>query len=157
MTKKLLTRALMLAAICAACSVASFAQAPVEARVRRVALDKINDQPVAASVVALQQASALNLTAQQRTHLQAISSEATSLHAERARLWSEYNTIIARPNYDDDMATSQGAPRMLRIVEINNRLSAIAATENSQVTGILNATQRSALTNMVASVRAQGR
>jgi len=157
MTKQIVTRALVLAGIALASTVASLAQTPVEARVRRVALDKIDQQPVAASVVAVQQSARLNLTTDQKSKLAALSTEAANLHSERARLWSEYNTIIARPNYNDDIAASQGAPRMLRIVAINNRLQAIAANQDSQVARILNATQRSQLTQMVTSVQAQGR
>lgn len=157
MTKKIVTRALVIAGLGIASTAASFAQAPVEARTRRVAADRINQQPVAASVVAMQQAGALQLTADQRARLQTMSSEAASLHAERAKLWTEYNQIIARPNYDDDMAASQGAPRMLRIVEINNRLAAIAARQESQVADVLSASQRTQLSRMISGVRAQGR
>lgn len=157
MTKKIVIRALVIAGLAFASTAASFAQAPVEARTRRVAVDKINQQPVAASVVAVQQAGALQLSAEQRGRLQSMNSEAATLHAERAKLWEEYNQIISRPNYNDDVAASQGAPRMLRIVEINNRLAAIASNQESQVAGILNATQRRQLSSMIGSVKAGGR
>jgi Spy/CpxP family protein refolding chaperone len=157
MNNNLVARAAAIVAIGIACTVSSFAQAPVEARQRRVAVDKINQQPVAASAIALQQGAALNLTEAQRTKIQAFGTEAVNLHAERARLWNEYNAIISSPTYNDDVAASQGAPRMLRIVAINNRLKEIAASQNGQVAAILTPSQQTALNRLVANVQAQGR
>jgi len=157
MTNKIVTRALVIAGLAIASTAASFAQAPVEARVRRVAVDKVNQQPTAASTVALQRGGSLNLTADQRSRLQTMNSEAAALHSERAKLWAEYNEIIARPNFNDDMAASQGAPRMLRIVEINNRLASIAARQDTEVAAVLNATQRAQLSRMISSYKAEGR
>lgn len=153
MTKKIVTRTLMIAGLVVASATASFAQAPAVAKVRRVAADKENLQPVAASVVALEQSGTLNLSADQRTKLEAMSSEAVSLQTERARLWNEYREIVSRPNFSDDIAAAEAAPRMLRIVEINAKLAPVAAKQESQVATILSGSQRSQLAKAMTSVR----
>jgi hypothetical protein len=156
MTKKFVTRALVITGLAFASASISFAQSPTVAVARRVAVDKINQQPVAASVVAIEQGKSLALTAQQRTALTALGSEATALQAERTRLWSEYNAVIARPDFNDDISTAEAAPRMFRIVEINSKLSAMAPSQESQVASILNVSQRGQLARMLSmGARAQ--
>jgi hypothetical protein len=131
----------------------TFAQAT--ASPRRVAVDKINQQPVAASSVALESktSSSLNLTSAQRTQIANLDRQVGTLQAERTKLWSEYRAIIARPNFDDNMAAAEAAPRMLRIVEINNQLAPLAAKQESQLSTILNSSQRTQLARMVATVK----
>jgi|GEM_PF-2342380 len=120
----------------------------------RIAPGQEKDQPVVASVVALEQAGTLKLSADQRTRLTAISSEAAQLTAERTRLWKEYRAIKARPNFNDDMAANESAPRMHRIVAINARLKEIASAQNAQATALLTADQRAQLNQSVAALRA---
>jgi Spy/CpxP family protein refolding chaperone len=151
MTKNFATRALLIAGLLIAGSMATYAQS-VTATTRRVAVGAEHLQPVATSAVALN-APGLNLTADQRTQLTAIAIEASSLQSERARLWAEYNALIARPDFSDEMAADEAAPRMLRIVAINNQLATAAARQESQVNSILTSAQRIAASKAVAQFR----
>jgi hypothetical protein len=152
MTKNFATRALMIAGLLIAGSMATYAQS-VPAQTRRVAMGAERLQPVATSAVALS-APGLNLTADQRTQLSAISGEASTLQSERARLWAEYNAVIARPDFSDEIAAAEAAPRMLRIVAINNQLATAVARQESQVNAILTGAQRTEAARAVAQVRA---
>ncbi len=153
MTKKIVTRALLVAAVLVTGITASFAQAPVASRVRRVAADKEQAQPVAASTVIM--SSAISLNSEQRAKITEMSKQASALQAERAQLWSEYRAITARPNYNDAMAANEAAPRMLRIVEINNQLEPMVARENSQLATILTPAQRAQVTRLVSTAQAK--
>ena len=152
MTKNFATRALMIVGLLIAGSMATFAQS-IPAQTRRVAIGAEHLQPVATSAVALS-APGLNLTAEQRTQLTAIGGEAASLQAERARLWAEYNAVVARPDFSDELAAAEAAPRMLRIVAINNQLATAVARQESQVSSILTSAQRTEAARAVAQVRA---
>src|SRR5687768_13741036 len=123
MTKNFATRALMIVGLMIAGTVASYAQA-VKAECRRVAFGAESRQPVATSAVALSTPS-LNLTESQRAQIASIGGHASALSAERARLWAEYNAVISRPDFSDELAFSDAAPRMLRIVAINNQLAGL--------------------------------
>ena len=149
MTKNFATRALMIVGLMVAGTMASFAQ--TVAVERRVASGKENLQPVAVSAVAM---TSLNLTADQRARISAIDGQATALTAERARLWSEYNALVARPDFSDALAADEAAPRMLRIVAINKQLASVVARQESQVNAILTPAQRIDASKAVSQVRA---
>ncbi len=153
MTKNFVTRALVLVGLLAATATASFAQTAVTSKVRRVAVDKENQQPVAASTVILSKASSLNLTAEQQAQIAAMDKEVAALHSERTRLWSEYRALTARPDFNDQMAEKEAAPRMQRIVQINAQLAPLAEKQESRIASILNSSQRSQLAQMVSAVR----
>ena len=154
MTTTFVTRALMITGLLVAGATSSmFAQAT--ASTRRVAVDKVNQQPVAASSVALdaKTSSTLNLSSAQKTQIADLDRQVGALQAERTKLWSEYRAITSRPNFDDNMAAAEAAPRMLRIVQINNQLAPLAAKQESQLSTILNSSQRTQLAKMVANVK----
>lgn len=155
MTKKIVTRALIMAGLVVASATASFAQAAVASKVRRVAVDQENQQPVAASTVILDKGSSLNLTADQRTQIASMNTEVSALHAERDRLWAEYKAVKARPDFSDEIAEKEAGPRMRRIVEINAQLAPLAAKQESRIASILNASQRTQLGQMVSAARAR--
>ena len=101
MTGKLVSRVLMLAGLVAASATISYAQvaSPVP-QVRRVSGPNIAKQPVAASAVLMgtngslsKSAMGLNLSADQRAKLSAMSNETAALQAERAKLWQEYKSV----------------------------------------------------------------
>ena|ERR1041384_7381331 len=152
MTKKIATRALMIMGFIAV-SVTGSSFAQTAATARRVPLDKINQQPVAASSVALTNGS-LNLTSAQKTQIADMDRQVSALQNERTKLWSEYRSIIARPGFDDKMSAAEAAPRMKRIVEINAQLAPLASKQEAQLSSILNSTQRSQLAKMVSNVKA---
>jgi hypothetical protein len=152
MTKNFATRALMIVGLLIAGSMATYAQT-YTAQTRRVAIGAESRQPVAVSAVALS-APSLNLTADQRAKISAISGEATALHTERERLWAEYNAVIARPDFSDEMSAAEAAPRMLRIVQINNQLASIATRQESQINAVLSSSQRAQAARLVADVKA---
>lgn len=152
MTKNFATRALLIVGLLIAGTMATYAQS-VPAKTRRVAVGAEHLQPVAVSAVALS-APGMNLTASQRQQLSAIGGEASALQSERARLWAEYNAVIARPDFSDALAADEAAPRMLRIVEINNQLAAVASRQESQVNSILTSAQRLEAAKVVSEFRA---
>lgn len=152
MTKNFATRTLMIVGLMIAGSMATYAQS-YTAQTRRVAIGAERMQPVATSAVALS-APGLNLSETQRAQLSAIGGEAASLQSERARLWSEYNAVVARPDFSDELAAAEAAPRMLRIVAINSQLATAVARQESQVNAILTGTQRTAAAKAVGEVRA---
>lgn len=156
MTKQIMTRALMIVGLFVAGTVATFAQQQVyvKSEVRRVALDKVDQQPVAASVVAMQ-ASNLNLTADQRAKIASISTQAAALHTERARLWSEYTAMKNSPSFTEAQAKNEAEPRMRRIVAINAELARMVASQDSQVAAILTPSQRASLGQAVMQMKAQ--
>ena len=153
MTKNFATRALMIVGILFAGTMASFAQS-YDAQVRRVAPGRESEQPVATSAVVLN-ASTINLTAEQRAQISQLSTEVNALHSERERLWSEYRAVVARPDFSDEMAAAEAAPRMHRIVAINNQLSSIVARQEPQVNAILSTSQRNEAAKAVARVKAE--
>jgi Spy/CpxP family protein refolding chaperone len=152
MMKTFATRALLIAGLLIVGSMATYAQTST-AQTRRVAYGAESRQPVAVSAVALS-APSLNLSETQRQQIAAIGAEAATLQDERARLWSEYNAVIARPDLTDAMAADEAAPRMLRIVQINNQLASIVSRQESQVNAILTSTQRAEAAKLVAGVKA---
>jgi hypothetical protein len=152
MTKKFVTRALVLAGLLVAGVTASYAQQSYTSTVRRVAVNKESQQPVAASSVIM--SSSMQLTADQRTQVAAMDKQVASLQAERARLWSEYRAITARPDFTDDMAAAEAAPRMHRIVEINAQLTPLAAKQETQLASILNTTQRAQVARLMSDAKA---
>jgi Spy/CpxP family protein refolding chaperone len=152
MTRNLATRALLIVGLLFVGTVATYAQS-MSSQVRRVAPGKEHLQPVAASAVAL--GSSMGLTADQRAQIGAISAGATALQSERARLWAEYRSIVARPGFDDAMAVAEAAPRMLRIVAINNELTAIAGRQDAALKSVLTPAQQSELSGHVARFRNQ--
>ena len=152
MMKNFATRALMIVGLLIAGSMATFAQT-YTAQTRRVAAGAEHRQPVAVSAVALSSPS-LNLTATQRTQLADIGNAAVALQDERTRLWAEYNALIARPDFTDEMSATQAAPRMLRIVQINNQLASVVARQESQVNAILTSAQRSEAAKLVTQFKA---
>jgi hypothetical protein len=156
MTKKFVSRALMMTGLIIASATVGFAQnVPAEARVRRVAPGHEAQQPVAASSVMMStSATTLNLTADQRAKISAMNSEVAALQAERAKLWQEYRAITTAPNYNDDIAGAEAAPRMHRIVEINNQLAPIVARQERELNTVLNASQRDAVARMVTTAKA---
>jgi hypothetical protein len=161
MTGNFVSRVLMIAGLVAASATISFAQeASVVSHVRRVSASHVSMQPVAASAVLMgsngslnKSAMALNLTADQRAKLTAMSSETAALQAERTKLWQEYRAITSAPNFSDEIASTQARPRMVRIVEINAQLAPIVARQSSQLSAMLSPTQRSAVAQMVTSVK----
>ncbi|MDB5033273.1 MAG: hypothetical protein JWQ98_514 [Chlorobi bacterium] len=153
MTKIFVTRALLIAGLAIAGSAASFAQTSMASSVRRVDPSKENQQPVPASTVLVANMSALNLTAQQQTQVASMDKEVAALTAERAQLWSEYRAIKARPDFSDDMAAAEAAPRMHRIVAINAQLAPVAARQDGQVAALLSSNQYGAFRKMVASAK----
>lgn len=152
MTKNFATRALMVLAILLSGVAVSNAQA-VTAQTRRVVYGQEKLQPVASSAVVLA-APSMNLSTEQRAQISAISSDVVALHNERARLWSEYNALIARPDFTEEMSATQAAPRMVRIVAINSQLSNIISTQESQVAAILSTSQRTQAAQLVAQTKA---
>ncbi len=156
MTKKFVTRALLIAGLFSVGVTASFAQTAAESsRMRRVSPAAESRQPIAAAAVAQQQSSTLSLTPTQRVKIDALSREVSALHTERARLWSEYKSITARSDYSDDMAASQAAPRMLRIVEINNQLAPIVARQQQELNSVLTPTQQATMNSLVKVAKTQ--
>lgn len=154
MTKKFVTRALIMVGLIAASATASFAQGTIASKVRRVAADKESQQPVAASTVILSKAGAMNLTSDQKAQIVEMNKEVSALHAERDRLWAEYKQVTSRADFSDEIAEKEAAPRMRRIVELNAQLAPLAAKQETRVSSILNASQRSQLGTMVSSARA---
>lgn len=155
MTKKFVTRALIMVGLIAASATASFAQqGTIASKVRRVAADRENQQPVAASTVILSKAGTMNLTADQKAQIVEMNKEVSALHAERDRLWAEYKQVTSRPDFSDEMAEKEAAPRMRRVVELNAQIAPLAAKQEARVSSILTASQRSQLGTMVSSVRA---
>lgn len=149
MTKKFVTRALLIAGLITFGAASSFAQTAVKAKVRRVPPEGENKQPVAAATVIAQSKSSLNLTPAQVAKIDAMNKEVAALHAERARLWAEYKSIRARSDFNDAMAYKEAAPRMTRIVEINNQLTPIVARQQQELQSILNASQQAQVSTMV--------
>src|SRR5262249_523724 len=125
MTRTFVTRALMIAGLVFAGATAGFAQnVPVAAKPNRIPLSRVSSQPVAASsVIMSSQGATLSLTADQRAKISTLNTEVAALQSERAKLWAEYRSIISAPNYSDEIAESQAAPRMKRILAINDQLS----------------------------------
>lgn len=152
MTKNFATRALMIVGLMIVGTMASYAQSTVTAQVRRVAIGAESRQPVAVSAVALE-APSMNLTATQRQQIASIGGQASALSTERARLWSEYNAIISRPDFSDAIAFAEAAPRMLRIVSINNQLTSVVRSQEAQVNAILSGTQLTEAAKAMAAVR----
>ena len=154
MTKKFVTRALVIAGLLVAGATASFAQqaVPAVSKVRRVAVSQEKAQPVAASAIIL--GSSMQLSADQRTQISALNQQVASLQAERTRLWAEYRTVIARPDFTDDMAAAEAAPRMHRIVAINAQLAPLVAQQETKLASILNSSQRAQVAQMMTSARA---
>ena len=161
MTGKLVSRVLMIAGLVAVSATISYSQvASSVSHVRRVSAGQISKQPVAASAVLMgangslnKSAVALNLSADQRAKLTAMSSETAALQAERAKLWQEYRAITSAPNYSDQIASTQARPRMKRIVEINAKLAPIVARQSGELSAMLSPTQRTAVAQMVTSVK----
>jgi Spy/CpxP family protein refolding chaperone len=162
MTKKFMTRALLIVGLLFVGSMASFAQTSTfTSTPRRVALDQENQQPVAASAVIMDAqggfakgAASLNLSAEQRAKIVEMNREVASLHAERAQLWNTIRQMQARADYNDDIASAEVAPRMTRIVAINSQLSSIVARQDRQIASILTPAQRTEVSRMVTSVKA---
>jgi hypothetical protein len=162
MTKKFMTRALTIVGLLFVGSIASYAQtATYTSTARRVALDQENKQPVAASAVIMDAqggfakgAASLNLSAEQRTQIAELNREVAALHAERATLWSAIRTVQARPDFSDELASTDVAPRMTRIVAINSQLSTIVARQDRQIASILTPAQRTEVSRMVNSAKA---
>ena len=152
MTKKFVTRALVIAGLLVAGATASFAQSAAVSKVRRVAVDKEKAQPVAASSVIM--SSSMQLNADQRAQVSALSQQVATLQAERARLWSEYRAITARPDFSDDIAAAEAAPRMHRIVEINAQLEPLVVRQDAQLASILTPSQRTQAARMVSDAKA---
>jgi hypothetical protein len=162
MTKKFMTRALAIAGLTIAGTSAGFAQQIYHSEMRAVPTNAGYHQPVVASVLladaqgSLGTSSAtLNLTDAQRAQISDLAHEASALQAERDRLWKEYNTISKAPGYNDQMAETQGAPRMFRVVALNKQLAEIADRQEVKLATILNPAQRTAVAQMVSSARAQ--
>ena len=80
-----------------------------------------------------------------------MSNQVSALQTERAKLWSEYKAITARPDYSDDMAFNEAAPRMKRIVEINEQLTPIVARQKSEIASVLSPAQLSQVSTMAAA------
>jgi hypothetical protein len=152
MTKNFATRALLIAGLLIAGSMATFAQT-YTAQTRRVAAGAETRQPVAVSAVALN-APSLGLTDAQRQQIAAIGSEASTLQAERSRLWAEYNALVVRPDFTDEMSADEAAPRMLRIVQINNQLASMVARQETQLNAVLSTSQRTEAAKLVSAFRA---
>jgi len=155
MTKKFVTRALIIAGLIAASATATFAQTAVASKVRRVAVDKEQSQPIAASTVILSSSSTLNLTADQQKQIADMNREVASLQSERDRLWAEYKQVTARADFNDAMAEKEAAPRMRRIVEINTQLAPMAARQESRISSILSSSQKAQLGSMISAARAK--
>jgi hypothetical protein len=161
MTGKLVSRVLMIAGLVAASATISFAQVASQvSHVRRVTPSNVSKQPVAASAVLMgangslnKSAMALNLSADQRAKISAMSSETAALQAERTKLWQEYRAITSAPGYSDNIASTQARPRMKRIVEINAQLAPIVARQSNELSAMLSPTQRTAVAQMVTSVK----
>ena len=151
MIKNFATRALMIVGLMIVGTAASYSQT-VTATTRRVAIGAESRQPVAVSAVALS-APGMNLTADQRSQISAIGSEASALSSERAKLWAEYNAVINRPDFSDELAFSDAAPRMLRIVAINNQLAGLVRSQEATVNSILTSAQRAEASKAIAAVR----
>jgi hypothetical protein len=154
MTKKFVTRALMIAGLLVAGVSASFAQQSksIASTVRRVPVDKEKSQPVAASTVIMK--SSMQLNADQRAKVTALDQQVAALHSERARLWDEYRAVRARADFDDNMAAAEAAPRMHRIVEINAQLEPLVAKQETQLASILNSSQRAQVARLMTDARA---
>ncbi len=162
MIKKFVTRALMIAGLTLAGYSASSAQQVYSAQVRCIPTGGENRQPVVASALLAdaqggfgKAAAGLSLSTSQRTQVADLAREASSIQAERDRLWSEYKSITTAPGYNDQIAQSQAAPRMFRILALNKQLSAIASSQEVKMATILNAQQRTAVAQMVTAARAQ--
>jgi hypothetical protein len=161
MTGNFVSRVLMIAGLVAASATISFAQVASQvSHPRRVAASQVSMQPVAASAVLMgtngslsKSAMALNLTADQRAKISAMSNETSALQAERTKLWQEFRAITSAPNYTDYIANTQARPRMARIVEINAQLAPIVARQSNELAAMLSPTQRSAVAQMVTSVK----
>lgn len=153
MTTKIAIRTLVLAGIITFGTTEMFAQQqqPVESRVRRVPVSQQHLQPTSAAPVAAKAKAELKLTAQQSAKIDAMNSQVSALQAERTKLWSEYKAITARPDYSDDMAFAEAAPRMKRIVEINEQLAPIVARQKSEIATILSPAQVSQMNAMAAA------
>lgn len=155
MTRKIVTRALLIAGLVAASATASFAQG-VASKVRRVDMAKEHLQPVAMStVIAENNADVIRLSADQRVQIAALNDEVAALHQERTRLWAEYRAVTSRPDYNDALAVKEATPRMQRIVEINAQLEPMVARQDAQLSTILNSSQRAQAAKLVSSVKAQ--
>lgn len=152
MTKKFVTRALMIAGLLIAGASASFAQAPVVSKVRRVPVSQEHLQPVAASTVIM--TSSMQLSADQRSKITALDQQVAALHEERARLWAEYRAVRNRSDFDDNMAAAEAAPRMHRIVEINAQLEPLVAKQEAQIASILSSSQRAQVAKMMTAAKA---
>ncbi len=151
MTTKIAIRTLVLAGIITFGAADMFAQQPVQSRVRRVPVSQQQLQPTSAAPVAAKAKAELKLTAQQSAKIDAMSNQVSALQTERAKLWSEYKAITARPDYSDDMAFNEAAPRMKRIVEINEQLTPIVARQKSEIASVLSPAQLSQVSTMAAA------
>ena len=161
MTGKFVSRVLMIAGLVAVSATISNAQVASQvSHARRVSANHVALQPVAASAVLMgangslsKSAMALNLSADQRAKITAMSNETAALQTERTKLWQEYRAITSAPNYNDNIASTQARPRMARIVEINAQLAPIVARQSSELSSMLSPAQRSAVAQMVTSVK----
>lgn len=151
MTTTIAIRTLVLAGIIAFGAAEMSAQQPVESRVRRVPVSQQHLQPTSVAPIAASAKSELKLTAQQNTKIAAMSNQVAALQAERTKLWGEYKAITARPDYSDDIAFAEAAPRMKRIVEINEQLAPIVARHTTEIATVLNPTQLSRVNTLAAS------
>ncbi len=154
MTKNILSRILAVGGLFIAGSMMTYAQGiAYHSSPRWVPPGSEQLQPVAASYTALHSVD-LGLTAQQRSQLSALDNRVAAMHQERARLWNEYRQIIARPDYNDEIAGREVTPRMLRIVAINTQLAGIVQSQNPQVASILSDAQRVRLNQAIETVKA---
>jgi hypothetical protein len=145
----------MIAGLVFAGATAGYAQnVPVAAKINRIPANRTSQQPVAASSVIMSSQGALNLSADQRAKVTTLNNEVAALQSERAKLWSEYRSITTAANYSDEIAESQAAPRMARILAINSQLSAIVAKQDRQLSTILTPSQRDAVAKMVVTAKA---
>ncbi|MCC7436901.1 MAG: hypothetical protein IT211_00245 [Armatimonadetes bacterium] len=151
MTMKIAIRTLVLAGIITFGAAEMSAQQPVQSRVRRVPVSQQHLQPTSAAPVAAKAKADLKLTAQQSAKVDAMSNQVAALQTERTKLWSEYKAITARPDYSDDMAFAEAAPRMKRIVEINEQLAPIVARQKSELGTVLSPAQVSQVNAMAAA------
>lgn len=154
MSMKFVTRALVVAGLLVAGVTASFAQTgtPCASKARRVLPGTESKQPVAPSAIIL--SSKMSLNAEQKAKVAAMNTEVASLQAERARLWSEYRAVRQRPDFDDNMAEKEAAPRMRRIMQINAQLAPIVARQDAQLASLLTSSQQAELARMVANAKA---
>ena len=152
MTKKFVTRALLIAGLLVAGVSASNAQSVINSTVRRVTVSQEKSQPVAASTIIM--ASSMQLNADQRAKVASLNQQVSALHEERARLWAEYRAVTSRADFNDDMAAAEAAPRMHRIVEINAKLAPLAAQQETQIASILSSTQRAQVARLMSDAKA---